>query len=218
MQTHSEAEGLMKIHSVIGPATCGRMKALLDHAQKCKALQGAGAEVGVFRGGSLVEIAKVLQDKTIYGIDTFTGEPESLPWEHHKKGDFGNTDYVFLKEYFKENHPNVKLIKGRFPTELVLKKILSSKFCFVHIDVDLYRSTKDCLEYFVPKLVQNGVLIMDDYAFESTKGAQKATIEFVKELNKKDFQHDMIPGGSYYIKRIGAISGGSNLQTKTNTS
>jgi predicted O-methyltransferase YrrM len=187
--------------SVIGPAHCGRHKLMLALARKCAALPGAGAEVGVYKGGSLIGIAKVLQDKIVYGIDTFTGMPKSRTYEYHKEGDFKDVSFLELKKFFEERCPNVTLLKGNFPEEDVLQRILETDFCFVHVDVDIYDSTKACLDYFVPKLVPQGILVVDDYGFSATIGAQRAVDEFTSKL-RGSFEHKMTSEGSYKIKRI----------------
>lgn len=51
------------------------------------------------------------------------------------------------------------------------------KFCFVHLDVDLYKSTKDCLEFFYPRMVRGGIILTHDYNYVF-KGVKKAYNEF----------------------------------------
>jgi O-methyltransferase len=51
-----------------------------------------------------------------------------------------------------------------------------TQFCFVHLDVDLYESTKQCLEYFWPRLIPGGVVISHDYSI--LEGVRNAFAEF----------------------------------------
>ena len=51
-----------------------------------------------------------------------------------------------------------------------------TRFCFVHLDVDLYSSTKQCLEYFFPRLVPGGILLSHDYSLLA--GVRQAFTEF----------------------------------------
>jgi hypothetical protein len=41
--------------------------------------------------------------------------------------------------------------------------VKSSRFSFVHLDVDLYESTKGALEFFYPRMPAGAVLISHDY-------------------------------------------------------
>lgn len=51
--------------------------------------------------------------------------------------------------------------KGYFPS--TAGPVIDLRFSFVHLDVDLYESTKSCLEFFYPRLNVGGVISPDDY-------------------------------------------------------
>lgn len=168
----------------------------------CSKLPGAGAEIGVYQGGSLIRAAKSFKRSVFYGIDTFEGMPEPSDKDLHRKGDFSDCNFDFMVAFFKNTIPNVNLIKGFFPDPSVLKQITDDKFSYVHVDVDLYRSTKDCLEYFVPKLVINGILIVDDYGFPTTPGAKEAVDEYVVTLLRTEYDCKALVTKQYRIQRI----------------
>jgi hypothetical protein len=48
-----------------------------------------------------------------------------------------------------------------------------------HVDADWYDSVKICLERIVPRLVEGGVIVLDDY--DAWSGARKATDEYLAE-------------------------------------
>ena len=77
------------------------------------------------------------------------------------------------------------------------KSVKSSKYSFVHIDVDLYQPTIDSLNYFWNLLVIGGVIVIDDYGSSQFPGATKAVDDFLK--NKKIFQFYKVPMGSCFI-------------------
>ena len=52
------------------------------------------------------------------------------------------------------------------------------KFSLVHLDVDLYKSTKDCLEFFYSRMEKGGIIFSHDY---STLGVKQAFDEFFKD-------------------------------------
>ena len=49
----------------------------------------------------------------------------------------------------------------------------------VHLDVDLYKSTLDCLKFFYPRVNKGGIIISHDYP--SVNGVKKAFDEFFKD-------------------------------------
>jgi len=51
------------------------------------------------------------------------------------------------------------------------------KFAFVHLDVDLYQSTQDCLEWFYPRMSRGGVIVSHDY-LSATQGVKRVFDEF----------------------------------------
>ena len=133
------------------------------------------AEIGVFRGGGSYLLASVAPQSQVYSFDTFAGMPETDPnRDWHKKGDFRvSADDVIGYLKLKANlHP----VKGFFPKTAGPYKDL--KFGLVHIDVDIYQSVKDCLEFFYPRTIKDGVIISDDYGAVTCPGAKMAWDEF----------------------------------------
>jgi hypothetical protein len=53
----------------------------------------------------------------------------------------------------------------------------------LRLDTDWYESTKHELTHLFPKLIQNGILIIDDYGH--WEGCRKATDEYFEEKNIK---------------------------------
>ncbi|MEI9897143.1 MAG: TylF/MycF/NovP-related O-methyltransferase [Chthoniobacter sp.] len=49
------------------------------------------------------------------------------------------------------------------------------QLAFAHIDVDLYQSVLDCVEFVYPRLTPGGVMLFDDYGFPSCTRAREAT-------------------------------------------
>jgi O-methyltransferase len=52
------------------------------------------------------------------------------------------------------------------------------QIAMVHIDLDIYRSIKDGLEFIWPRLSRGGFAVFDDYGFHSCPGARAAVDEF----------------------------------------
>lgn len=54
------------------------------------------------------------------------------------------------------------------------------KIKFLHLDVDIYDSYKNCLNFFHEKMIKGGIMVFDDYNANTCLGAKKAVDEFVK--------------------------------------
>lgn len=146
------------------------------------ALEGDVAQVGVYKGGTakiIVTCFRHTQQK-VYLFDTFEGLP---PVSAHD-GDKTVTDKHFkfedvilsdLKNDFAQ-FPHVEFRQGLFPSTAV--GLEHKKFSFVYLDADLYESTRDGLNFFYPRMVPGGVILLDDYKSDTWPGVIKAVDEF----------------------------------------
>jgi O-methyltransferase len=151
------------------------LRELLKVAQP---LEGDTAECGTWRGGSSWLICKATQggEKQHHAFDSFQGlsAPEPRDGTHFKAGELAVTEEDFrarLKEF-----DHLKVYPGWIPSRFA--DVRDRRFSFVHVDVDLYQPTRDSIEFFYPRLVRGGVLLMDDYGFEICPGARQAADEF----------------------------------------
>ena len=138
-------------------------------------VEGDIAEVGVYKGGSAKVICMAKGDRKLHLFDTFKGLPKPGKYdspELSREGQF-YSDLVNVKRYLSE-FPNVQYYEGMFPG--TAGPVEKTRFSFVHLDVDLYESTVDCLKFFYPRMNQGGVIISHDYGFLS--GINKAYEEF----------------------------------------
>src|SRR5262249_24120978 len=137
------------------------MDAFQLHSAACSAakVEGAAAEVGVFRGASAKIILEALPNKTLHLCDTFEGLPDSQ--YGLDKGQYkGPLDDV--RHYL--NNPHTRFHKGYFPRDTG-HEIESERFAFVHLDMDYYDGTLAALEFFWPRMNRGGVLITHDYDY-----------------------------------------------------
>lgn len=157
---------------------------------------GAIAEIGVYKGASAYALAETFRNRTLHLFDTFEGMPEGDPTiDHHKKGDFANTSIEAVKTKL-HKFSNVLYYKGLFPASG--DPVKNTLFAFVNIDVDLYTSTRDCFNFFFPRLIAGGIIsVYDDYNFPNCKGATKA----VDEFTKNNLLHLSKKGSSVYITK-----------------
>ena len=144
-------------------------------------LNGDMAEVGVYQGGSAKLICEAKEKRNFYLFDTFEGLPDVSDIDTHfgekfwEKNQFNNTTENSVKKFL-DDYENIKIVKGLFPDSA--RNIQETKFSFVHLDVDLYKSTIDSLRYFYPRLVDGGIILIHDF---HTDGIKKAIKEFNSE-------------------------------------
>lgn len=138
---------------------------------------GCVAELGVYRGGALWLLAQRHPDREVHGYDTFTGIPPQLhdpALDWHKPGEFSAS--VEEVSAFLSDCPNVELHPGLFPETAV-----DVQYALVHLDADLYESTRAGLEYFWPRLSKGGALVLDDFDWSFCRGVMKAVAEFLAD-------------------------------------
>jgi hypothetical protein len=164
-----KSETVVELHDV---EAC-QLSALVDAAAK---IEGDMAEVGTYNGGSAKIICEVKGDRPLHLFDTF----KEIPEVEEIDGKFAVGQYAASLEtvmsYLKD-YPNVFFYKGIFPT--TAKPVERKTFSFVHLDVDTYKSTLSCLEFFYPRMSTGGIILSHDYL--TAFGVTKAFDEFFGE-------------------------------------
>ena len=171
------------MNSLITP---NKLKYLVRLLESTLELNGDCAEVGVYKGGSAKALALAINGrKNFYLFDTFCGMPDNIDARdnRHKAGDFNNTSFEEVSGVL-SGFPFVSIYKGMFPLENS-EYVEDKLFSFVHLDVDIYNSYKDCLEFFYPKMVSGGIMAFDDYGHPSCKGATEAVNDFLEDKPEK---------------------------------
>ena len=147
---------------------------ILENIGETIKLNGCMAEIGIFWGGISRILATTRPDSPFYACDGFIGLPK--PTKHDTsgfiEGDFKDVSYEKV-EKFLSDRPNIKLIKGLFPDKQLHQEMFDKQFFFVHLDVDLYESTLLGLEFFYPRMVRGGVIVVDDSDLPGVKLAIK---------------------------------------------
>lgn len=144
-------------------------------------LSGDLAELGVYRGNTASLIARMARrlGRTAFLLDTFEGFSESdfRGIDSHQKMQFTDTSLEGVSRLVGEE--NVRFIKGHFPG--TASELPDTSYCLVHIDCDLYAPILSALEYFYPRLVPGGYLIVHDYSSLAWDGAERAVDEFFSD-------------------------------------
>lgn len=147
----------------------------------CNKKSGNLAEVGVFKGGTAKLICESKKSNQLYLFDTFEGLPKPSNQDtpnKFKESQFNETSEEEVSNYLKDYH-NITILKGMFPKSIP-QYLYEKEFIFVHLDVDLYQSTFDCLEFFYPRMEKGGIIISHDY-FHENKGVRDAFKEYFKD-------------------------------------
>jgi len=152
-------------------------------------LEGDLVEAGVYTGNSAKIICEVKGNKPLHLFDTFEGLPESMfePIDSATElarrslapGRYAGSLFE-VKENLKQ-YKNVFYYPGIFPE--TAKPLKNKTFAFVHLDLDLYRSTLEALRFFYPRLNVEGIIISHNYT--DLLGVKKAFDEFFKDKPEK---------------------------------
>ena len=183
-------------HSLLSPE---RLYVLWQFARYANALHHEGdyAEVGVWRGGGSYLIASVCYPRTVHVFDTFTGLPEADA-DRIAKGAFADTSVEVVRRYL-ELLGTCVVYPGLFPG--TAQPIAHRQFCLVHLDVDLYSSTRDGLIFFYERMVPGGVIVVDDYRTRH-QGVTHAVDEFLQSVPEMALV--LAPGQCVIIKHRSA--------------
>ena len=155
-------------------------------------------ECDVYHGGSLMRIAHAIKanrsDKRVFGLDSFGGFPEDSVtatdlsagrWlsRLQKKFRFCADAPGHLRMIADAFDLNIELVQGYFCN--TLPRVQNQSFCFIHLDVDLYQSYKECPEGLYDRLVPGGVIVFDEWECEKWPGGTLAIKEFFSSLPEK---------------------------------
>ena len=146
--------------------------------------------------------------RTLFGFDSFEGFPEPTGEDNSlrqpTKGEWkvltpAQLRHILLLlrlgEPFVDSR--VRIVKGFF--DETLPHATLERIAFLHLDVDLYKSYKTCLEHLFPRVVTGGVVLFDEYDSPNWPGAKKAIDEYFKHI-PHHFQKDASAGKYFLVK------------------
>lgn len=130
---------------------------LLKFAVREISLPGLVLEFGVEKGASLRTLAEVYSGD-VHGFDSFEGLPHDWSGTFEQRGKFhmqGRKPVV---------PPNAKLHVGWFDKTLPdFLRETNGNAALVHIDCDIYESTKTVFDLLSPRIVPGTVIVFDEY-------------------------------------------------------
>ena len=129
---------------------------LQDAIRRVAALDGCICEFGVYQGYTLRLLAQAAPERRVYGFDSFEGLPEQ--WRE------GFDAGAFSTEIPRFEEPNVELVPGWFENSLpTFLQRVDTPIALLHVDCDLYSSTRTVLQYLAPRLAAGAVVVFDEY-------------------------------------------------------
>lgn len=149
-------------------------------------LEGDLAELGVYKGNTAALLASFGRRtaKSTYLFDTFQGfsEKDIRGVDAGKRLEFADTSLEAVKRLVGTDRVNY--VVGHFP-ESARDMPRDLAFSLVHLDCDLYAPMKAGLEYFYPRVVSGGFLVIHDYASLHWDGAERAVDEFLADKRER---------------------------------
>jgi O-methyltransferase len=165
---------------------------------------GAFVECGVWRGGSMMAVAKALlaagsADRDLFLFDTYSGMPEATDSDVDVFGRSGTVLLAGLRKRSPEEQAEDNIV-AECPVEAVRANLISTgypsdklhfvegrvedtipgyapeRIALLRLDTDWHQSTRHELVHLFPRISSRGVLIIDDYGH--WLGARLAVDEF----------------------------------------
>lgn len=145
-------------------------------------------ELGVFRGGSAILLASIIKQyharRTLHLLDSWQGLP-----------DLGDEDLGAVVKEGQFSQSSEDAVRARLDNMQLLEvcktyrgwvedtlPALEGPFSFVHLDLDLYKPTSFALSWLLPRMIDDGEIIIDDYGNKNLRrfpGVEKAVTEVI---------------------------------------
>jgi len=178
-------------------------------------VEGDIVECGVWRGGSMMLVARTLcemraTNRDLYLFDTYEGLPRPDDdvdvdiwgnraidgWRPHARDERSSSWALAGLDEVRENlagtgYPSERMYFVKGMVEETIPDAAPASIAILRLDTDWYASTQHEIEELFPRLNRDGVLIIDDYGH--FKGARKAVDEYIEAndlpllLNRIDY-------------------------------
>jgi O-methyltransferase len=219
---HQEVWQDVKNNTMTGPERIYSLIEAVKYIEK-NSIPGAIVECGVWKGGSMMAVAKTLQhlgntSRDLFLYDTFEGmsEPDErdktyngTPAEELLSSDTDKTKNLtwafstlesVQEAMVSTRYPEtrVKYIRGK--VEDTIPGVLPSEIALLRLDTDWYESTRHELLHLYPLLKKGGILILDDYGHWA--GAKKAVDEYFLQQPQPILLNRIDETGRIAVKQI----------------
>lgn len=140
-------------------------------------------EFGVYKGTTITYIKNGFGDGyQYYGFDSFEGLPEDWVGTTLKKGAFDTGGVI-------PDIEGIKFFKGWFEDTIPEYLKEADTFALLHVDCDLYSSTKTIFDNLHPYIKSGTLIAFDEWCYNFDPNfndhEQKAFLEYVEEYDIK---------------------------------
>jgi hypothetical protein len=162
-------------------------------------IPGHVVECGVYKGASFLRFATFRQilentySRKIIGFDAFGKFPEAQEDAPNQafirrfssEGGDGISRDSFLQVLAHKGFDNAELIEGDICSTVpqYVTEHPELKIALLHLDVDVYGASKVVLDHLFERIVEGGLLVMDDYA--TVPGETQAVDEFIQKSQRR---------------------------------
>lgn len=202
-----EWSSCMKLWDLVSEASLlGKFKVFCIYklARRALELPGDFIECGVYRGGLSLMLALMQDDvkssKKVFMCDNFDAglpAPDRVVDKTYNEGTM-KAPMETVQDYVAQLDLQSRCVlkRGLF-SETLPTLLADQRFAFAHLDADLYRSTKDALEYIYPRLVDGAPAVVDDY-YDESHGVMRALNELA--VTNDVVIHLSVFGQAFFIK------------------
>lgn len=158
---------------------------LLEKFQRDNGITGDVAELGVWKGKSLIYLAQLAENRNItHGIDIFEGNLLKDASENIKK-------YASMADIRLHKKDTIDC------TTEEIGRIFSDKLRILHIDAGHeYYEVLHSMHLFAPLVDEKGVIIMDDYSDREFPGVQCAVLDYCNSSENQGFFQPFLLGAN----------------------
>jgi hypothetical protein len=191
-----------------GHMSIGRYLTLYELYKKTEGIAGHIAEVGTYKGTSLLWFGKLLQLfepnslTQAHGFDWFKGTGDDSVGLKIEKGSYSYNYEELLKVIKYQNIDNVCFVhKLNIITEL--EKFFEDNphfyYKMVFLDAGFYDVVKKSIEVLWPRLNKGGILVLDQFGHELSPGEAMAVKELLPDQKIRTINNSWMPN-AYIIK------------------
>lgn len=185
----------------------------------CRELEGDVIETGVGMGGLSVLLALLSKErglgKQVISVDSFRGLPppdeRDNPYFHEGQYASHDDDQDHLVKFFWLTLLQYDVADVVEPVQGFFADVLPDleperRFCFAHVDGDLYDSVYCALDNLYDRVVDGGVIAVDDF-FHPAQGPARAVSEFFNARGITPVLHVVFPYSVFILKGERASTG-----------
>lgn len=160
-----------------------QLRSIFDRLLEVRRLPGDVIEFGAYQGATSFFLALCIRDlglgKKVWMLDSFAGLPEPDPQTDgsFKAGTMAASLEAVTRMRSQLGLDKLVEIRAGWFDESVKRIGKDVRYCLTHVDADLYQSTRTALDYVLPRLVEGGVLVLDDCLYFGASGVLKAVHE-----------------------------------------